>query len=69
VLPEAGDCDADAALSGTVRSSVSGASDNGVPDVSGIESEAACASGFAASADGGWVSYVGLGGSGGTAGK
>jgi hypothetical protein len=69
VLPEAGCCGADAAASGTVRSSVSGDSDNGVPDVSGIVADAACASGFTALADGVWVSAVGLAGSGGTVGK
>ena len=69
MLPEAGCCGSDAAESGTVRSSVSGDSVNGVPDVSGTAPDAASESGFAASGDGAWVSSVGLAGNGGTVGK
>jgi hypothetical protein len=69
VLPEAGCCGSEAAESGTVWSSVSGDSDNGVPDVSGTVPDAASESGFTASGDGAWVSSVGLAGNGGTVGK
>jgi hypothetical protein len=68
VLLEAGGCGADAAESGKVRSSVSGDSVNGVPDVSGTVPEAAWVSGFTAIADDGCVSSVGLAGNGGTVG-
>ena len=69
VLPEAGCCGAEAAASGTVRSSVSGDSVNGEPDVSGTVPEAACESGFTAVVEGVWVSSTGLAGRAGTVGK
>jgi hypothetical protein len=69
VLPEAGCCGSEAAESGTVWSSVSGDSDNGVPDVSGTVPDAASESGITASGDGAWVSSVGLAGNGGTVGR
>jgi len=62
---------ADAADVGGADNSLAGASESGVPEVSGMESasDAVSAPGFTSSGDGGWVRSIGLAGNGGTVGK
>jgi len=62
---------AEAADVGDADSSSAGASESGVPEVSGMESEsvAVSAPGFTSSGDDGCVRSIGLAGNGGTVGK
>lgn len=62
---------ADAAEAEDPESALAGASESGVPDVSGMElvSDAVSAPGFTSSGDGGCVRSIGLAGNGGTVGK